>query len=425
MDTQFKFARQTMMVLLGIVLLTPGCTQAGTAIPEKTGEPEPTPMTELEEPAQAHLPPTALLPEPTEAPTPTVETAAGERLWAFKPGSASEPPYWVSPLTSATAVNGVVYVGASDLPGGKRGSLHALDAGDGSLLWSYDHNGHTPSTPTVADGVVYFGSEDHHVYAVDALDGTLLWAYTTGGHVRSQPAVYETLVFVNSQDGYLYALDATDGTLQWRFQFDEPVSDMDSSGSLPSSPAVDHGAVFIAGSDHILHAINIADGVLRWEYQVDGQVFGSPRASNGIVYVGSLNRRLSALNATDGSLLWSIRMPGGIVSTPLVDAGTLYATSSVVAALDAYNGLPLWEYDPELRVPLGSPVIDGQHLYLASASGRLFVLDKGDGALLATYDLEKQPGTKAPGVANGVMYVVTKDRFLYAVRLIVSQGENP
>lgn len=425
MDTQFTFARQTMIVLLGILLLTPGCTQAGTVIPEKTGEPESTPITELEEPAQTHLLPTALSPEPTEAPTPTVETAAGERLWAFKPGSASEPPYWVSPLTSATAVDGVVYVGASDIPGGKRGSLHALDAGDGSLLWSYDHNGHTPSTPTVGNGVVYFGGEDHHVYAVDALDGTLLWAYTTGGHVRSQPAVHEAVVFVKSQDGYLYALGALDGTVQWRFQVDEPVSDMASSGSIPSSPAVDADAVFIAGSDHILRAINIVDGTLRWEYEVSSQVFGSPQASGGIVYVGSLNRRLYALNVTDGSLLWSIRMPGGIISTPAVTTGKVYVTGGVITALDAQNGLPLWEYDPALIGSLGSPVIDGQHLYLASSSGRLFVLNKDDGALLATYDVGEQMGTKAPGVESGVMYVVTKDRFLYAVKLIFLQGENP
>lgn len=425
MYAQFRFARLTLLLLLGMSLLMSGCTQEVTTPPQITGAPAPAQTTALDEPAQTDLSPATMPPEPTKALTPTVEPATGELLWTFKPGSAGGPPYWVSPLTSATAVNGVVYVGASDIPGGKRGSLHALDAGDGSLLWSYDHNGHTPSTPTVTNEVVYFGSEDHNVYAVDALKGTLLWSYTTGGHVRSQPAVHEAVVFVNSQDGYLYALRAVDGTLQWRYQVGEPVSDIASSGSILSSPAVDDGAVLIAGSDHILRAINIADGALRWEYEVDSQVFGSPRASDGIVYVGSLNRRLYALNVADGSLLWSIRMPGGIVSTPAVAAGKVYVTGGIAGAFDAYNGSPVWEYNPELIGSLGSPVSDGQHLYLASSSGRLFALDKDDGALLATYDMEMQLGTKAPGVANGAMYVVTKDRFLVAVKLIVSQGENP
>ncbi|HEX6269333.1 MAG TPA: PQQ-binding-like beta-propeller repeat protein [Anaerolineales bacterium] len=159
--------------------------------------------------------------EPEFTLTPTTQPNTGELLWTFKPGTANEPPFWVSPLTSVTAFNGIVYVGASDVAGGTRGSLHALDAGDGSLLWSYDHNGHTPSTPTIADGIVYFGSEDYNIYAVDALEGNLLWDYTTEGHVRSTPAVHEDMVFVNSQDGHLYALDAANGMLEWQFQFNE------------------------------------------------------------------------------------------------------------------------------------------------------------------------------------------------------------
>lgn len=423
MYTSLKFARLTLISLLGMSLLMSGCAQSDTAIPEQTGEPTSTQFTESEEPTQTRIPPTALPPEPTEVPTPTVEPTTGELLWTFKPGPAIEPPFWVSPLTSATAANGIVYVGASDVAGGKMGSLHALDAGDGTLLWSYDHDGHTPSTPTVANGVVYFGSEDHNVYAVDALDGALLWAYTTGGHVRSQPAVYETTVFVNSQDGYLYALDAVDGTLQWRFQFDEPVSDIDSLGSTPSSPTVGDGAVFIAGSDHILRAIEILDGALRWEYEVGSQVFGSPMAADGVVYVGSLNRRLSALNATDGSLLWSHRAEGAILSTPAVEDGRVHVSSSVVSALDALNGMVIWEFDPEIVGTLGSPAVEDQRLYFASSDGQLFVLDKNDGTLLATYEVGKAIGPKAPGIAGGVMYIVAKDRSLYAVRMLASNGE--
>ena len=36
----------------------------------------------------------------------------------------------------------------------------------GELLWQHEIGGAVASAPTVADGVVYFGSEDHHVYAL-------------------------------------------------------------------------------------------------------------------------------------------------------------------------------------------------------------------------------------------------------------------
>jgi outer membrane protein assembly factor BamB len=391
----------------------PGTDTGQTAVEQSRTE-----ASSLTESAAASITQAAMSIEPEFTLAPTAQPNAGELLWTFKPGLANEPPLWVSPLTSATAFNGIVYVGASDVAGGKRGSLHALDAIDGSLFWSYDHNGHTPSTPTVADGVVYFGSEDHNIYAVDAMEGNLLWTYTTDGHVRSVPAVDDDEVFVNSQDGYLYALDVTSGELHWQFQFDEPVSDIASFGTVRSSPAVDDGAVFIVGSDHILRAINVLDGTLRWEYDISGEVFGSPRAIDGMVYVGSLNRNLYALNSEDGDLLWSYRAEGTISSTPVVEDGKVYVGSSILFAIDASTGMILWEYDPQILGTLGSPAIESEYLYVTGFNGQLYALDKNDGTLLALFDLGEEIGKKPPAVKNGIMYVVTKDRFLYAVKMI-------
>lgn len=401
---------RTSFILIVIAMLV-GCTSAPISPTEQTNP------TIITEPSAIEVS-TPLPLKSTVETSPTTEPNIGKLLWIFKPGSADEPPFWVSPLTSATAFNGIIYVGASDVVGGKLGSLHALNAGDGSLLWSYGHNGHTPSTPTVADGVVYFGSEDHNIYAVDAHDGEGLWAYTTGGQVRSKPYVYETMVFMNSQDGHLYALNTKDGRLQWRYQFDEPVSDIASLGSLPSSPTADNGAAFIVGSDHTFRAINISDGTLRWEYDIGGQVFGSPQAANGIVYVGSLNRSLYAFNSTDGSILWSHQADGAIISTPVVEDGRVFVSSNVISAIDAISGTVLWQYDPDILGSLGSPIIEGSKLYVASFDGHLFVLDRDHGNLLTVYAMEENIGQKAPAVVDGVMYIVAKDRSLYAVRMI-------
>ena len=45
------------------------------------------------------------------------------------------------------------------------------------------------SSPAVANGMVYVGSEDNNVYALNATTGAKLWSYTTGGEVLSSPAV--------------------------------------------------------------------------------------------------------------------------------------------------------------------------------------------------------------------------------------------
>jgi outer membrane protein assembly factor BamB len=92
-----------------------------------------------------------------------------------------------------------------------------LDAADGHELeragcggskqrWAFRTGGSVFSTPAVADGVVYVGSDDNHLYAVDAVTGKKRWAFRTGSGVESSPAVVGGVVYVGSKDSMLYAL---------------------------------------------------------------------------------------------------------------------------------------------------------------------------------------------------------------------------
>ena len=69
------------------------------------------------------------------------------------------------------------------------------------------------SSPAVANGVVYIGSDDDNVYALNASTGALLWQYTTGNSVSSSPAVADGVVYVGSNDDNMYALNASTGAL--------------------------------------------------------------------------------------------------------------------------------------------------------------------------------------------------------------------
>ena len=93
----------------------------------------------------------------------------------------------------------------------------------GELLWRHEIGGAVWSAPTVVDGVVYFGSEDNHVYALDAETGALLWRFLTDGSINESPAVKDGVVYVAAsftewQTGNtpVYALDAATGNLRWR-----------------------------------------------------------------------------------------------------------------------------------------------------------------------------------------------------------------
>ncbi len=76
----------------------------------------------------------------------------------------------------------------------------------GDLRWRYQTGSSVRSSPAVADGVVYVGSWDNHVYALDASSGDLLWSYQTGSTVYSSPAVAGGVVYVGSVDHHVYAI---------------------------------------------------------------------------------------------------------------------------------------------------------------------------------------------------------------------------
>jgi hypothetical protein len=120
-------------------------------------------------------------------------------------------------------------------------------------LWQFKTGGPVWSSPVVADGVVYFGSDDNFFYAVDARTGQEQWRFETGDDVRSSPAIADGIVYFRSYDHYLYAADARSGQLVWKANLMD-VS-LDEGETLPreqyddfmSSPLVANGTVYAGG----------------------------------------------------------------------------------------------------------------------------------------------------------------------------------
>ena len=75
------------------------------------------------------------------------------------------------------------------------------------LIWKFRTESGVFSSPAVADGVVYFGSQDGHLYAVDIATGQERWRFRTESLVFSSPAVADGVVYFGSRDGHLYAVE--------------------------------------------------------------------------------------------------------------------------------------------------------------------------------------------------------------------------
>jgi hypothetical protein len=72
-------------------------------------------------------------------------------------------------------------------------------------LWNFTTGDWVTSSPAVADGLVFVGSNDYNVYALNATTGVLVWKYATGSYVDSSPAVANGILYVGSEDEKVYA----------------------------------------------------------------------------------------------------------------------------------------------------------------------------------------------------------------------------
>ena len=121
------------------------------------------------------------------------------------------------------------------------------------------------SAPVAADGRVYVASIDEHtIHALDAQDGSSLWSYTTGGRVDSPPTVWQGSVLFGSADGWIYALSASDGQLAWRFRAAPEDRRVFVRGQLESVWPV-HGSVLVKDGQLIASAgrSSYLDGGIR------------------------------------------------------------------------------------------------------------------------------------------------------------------
>src|SRR5208282_3830881 len=90
--------------------------------------------------------------------------------------------------------------------------LSPANVGNMDLQWSFPAIGFVDSSPAVAGGIVYFGSNgtdaNGTLYALNTATGAVVWKYVTGNSVVSSPAVANGVVYVGSADNNLYALNA-------------------------------------------------------------------------------------------------------------------------------------------------------------------------------------------------------------------------
>ncbi|HYF51801.1 MAG TPA: PQQ-binding-like beta-propeller repeat protein [Planctomycetota bacterium] len=347
------------------------------------------------------------------------------------------------------------------------------------VLWStpLDADAHM-AAPVVSHGRVIAGLMNENQMNHGALacwngeSGKELWRIRLNASIKNTPAVYDDSVIAVTVTGEVLAVNIADGSRRWTYQLGEP-----SERWIFSSPRVHNDRVYaghaphfaalaaetgkplwvrekINGSDWIssyvspschgdhvymgffwgrtgLMSLDAHTGETRWQIDRSGDTSSTPIPDgNGALYV-MRGEFLQKLNASTGDPIWKFKV--GEVwnpSTPLVEADTVYAASGAgkVFAVDAESGAEKWSwecnedlssmlaYRRSSKTIVSSPRRAGECIAIGCNDGRLVGLNAATGQLKWEHDFGV-PVTATPTIANGRMYLPSRDGRLYVLRV--------
>jgi len=318
-------------------------------------------------------------------------------------------------------------------------------------IWTYQTGGKVFSSPSIANGRLYVGSNDDNVYCLDAFNGSLIWKYATGGDVLSSPAVANDRIYVGSNDDKLYCLNAINGSIIWSYE---------TGWDVFSSPLVNEGRVYFGSFDCHMYCLNASDGSIIWDFLPFGQnqrpIWSSPSLSNGIVWYGHERGKLIGFNATTGigkrepviaygiaysssaifedrifygsydlrcfnassgnDYLWIFPVDAYIYSSPAIAYGKIYFYAPDTAehhrnlyCLDILDGFKLWNYSRAYS-DWSSPAVANNKVYLGAES--VYCFDANSGEILWTYTLDSFTDS-SPAIAYGNLYIGSDQGKIY------------
>jgi outer membrane protein assembly factor BamB len=308
-----------------------------------------------------------------------------------------------------------------------------LDASSGELKWRFETGGDVFSSPAVADGVVYVGSNDKSLYAIDADTGELIWRYEAYDDIGSTPSVVDGIVYFGDINGQIYAVDTTQGEIQWIAHA------MPSSFLCLPSPVVYEDLVYFSGKS-LLYVFDKETGELSdqngcMEFlddiypfpEIDSNDCSLPTVVDGVIYSGHMSH-LNAYFTEDCGLNWSFDTGYLVNSSPAVVQDVVYFVSGdgYLYAVGAESGGLKWKsYIGRNKSvsPFSSPTVADGVVYVGSSNGLVFAMNADTGKTIWLYKTGG-PVLSTPAVADGVVYIGSKDGYLYAIEADITNQED-
>lgn len=337
-------------------------------------------------------------------------------LWQRQVGSGASDKY----LKLSPVIDGKVGYAVDH-----QGYFVAWDLNSGETLWSKSYAVPASSALTLMGDRLYFGTSKGEVLAIEKNKGKLVWRATVSSEVLSPPVSDGQTVIVRTVDGRLHALNSADGQRRWVHDRNMPVLSLRGT----STPLIVDDIVISGADNGKLTALAMTNGNLLWETPVavsQGRseierlvdVDAQPLVRDGVIYVVTYQGRIAAVRIDSGRSLWVRDVSS--YSGMTMDANRVYLSDSEgrVWALDRFNGATLWKQEQLLRRVLSRPSLQERYLLVGDFNGYLHWMARNDGRLVARTRLGRDPYPDMDDEAETDDLIFSKARNILATPLV-------
>jgi outer membrane protein assembly factor BamB len=201
-----------------------------------------------------------------------LDAGTGRITWEYDAGGVEEygGGAWGRPLV----VDGYVYVGVSHSddpnadPTDSTAYTHrmvALDAADGTELWTTEVTTGTWAGPVSTAGVVVAGTEDGILRGFGPETGDVLWEFSLPGGLRQRPVVVGDFLTLVAADGTAVSVDVPAGTVRRTAKVVDGTTAVVRDGDTLYLGGESGGVVAVATTP----SPDLSRWLVRWEYEAD------------------------------------------------------------------------------------------------------------------------------------------------------------
>jgi outer membrane protein assembly factor BamB len=239
------------------------------------------------------------------------------------------------------------------------------------------------------------------------------------GFYKIQPVISGDRIYAAAADGELKAIDRERGKTLWK-------TDLDTG--LSGGVGYYDGSLLLGTSEGFVLRLDAANGEELWSTRLSGEILAAPQGNGRVAVVQSYDGKLHGLDFDSGEKLWTYDSNVPVLTirgtgTPLLDGDRVYVgfANGRVMAFDAETGAVAWE----VRVAIsqgrseierivdvdGTMIMAGGELYAASYQGRIVAINLASGRKIWQQDVSSVSGV-SQGFGN--VYVADEDGTLTA-----------